>query len=169
MKILVAVDGGLARVLPALEDHVRDVRLQMVATGPSAAVLTHPVYARHGYDYWQQHADGSVTIGGGRDVAGDSEWTGSTDPTATVTEYLRSVLDNIGVTEPITQTWAATVGYTPSGMPLVREVSPGVWAVGGYCGTGNVVGALLARGVVEQFDEGSSGVLTDFAAALLAD
>lgn len=167
--VLVAVDGGLARVVPALAGQVSDVRLQMVATAPSRAHLPHPVYSRHGYDYWQQHADGSVTIGGGRDVAGDSEWTANSEPTTAVTEYLRSVLDGIGVTEPLTHSWAATVGYTHNGMPVVREAEPGVWAVGGYCGTGNVVGALLARGVVELVDSGSSRAVTTFQAAALAD
>lgn len=168
--ILVAVDGGLGRILPELTGQVRDVRLQMVATGPSAARLEFPVYARDGYDYWQQLPDGSVAIGGGRDVAGDTEWTTSTEPTLTVREYLRSVLDGLGVREPIEHHWAATVGYTSNALPLVTEAQPGVWAIGGYCGTGNVVGALLGRAVVEQWDTGSSVVVADFTTALaLAD
>ena len=50
----------------------------------------------------------------------------------------RRLRDTLGVHAPITHRWAATVGYTDSGLPVVGEVRPGVWAIGGYCGTGNV-------------------------------
>ena len=163
--ILVALDGGLARVLPVLHDQVRDVRLQMVATAPTEARLPMPVYARHGYDYWQQHADGSVTIGGGRDVAGASEDTSDSSPTSVVRDYLERTLRDLGVHSPVTHHWAATVGYTDCGLPVVTEALPGVWAIGGYCGTGNIVGALLARGIVELLDSGASGAIADFQAA----
>jgi gamma-glutamylputrescine oxidase len=33
-------------------------------------------------------------------------------------------------------------------LPVVEEVRPKVWALGGYSGTGNVIGALAARAVV---------------------
>ena len=46
---------------------------------------------------------------------------------------------------------------------MATEVEPTVWAIGGYCGTGNVVGALLGRAVVEQVTTGKSQVLADFA------
>jgi glycine/D-amino acid oxidase-like deaminating enzyme len=30
-------------------------------------------------------------------------------------------------------------------LPIAQEVRPGVWAIGAYSGTGNVVGALLGQ------------------------
>jgi glycine/D-amino acid oxidase-like deaminating enzyme len=41
------------------------------------------------------------------------------------------------------------VGYTESGLPIVEQIRPGVWAVGGYNGTGNVIGALCARAAAD--------------------
>jgi glycine/D-amino acid oxidase-like deaminating enzyme len=41
--------------------------------------------------------------------------------------------------------WAALVGYSDSGLPVLEEVRPGVWACGAYSGTGNVLGALCGR------------------------
>jgi glycine/D-amino acid oxidase-like deaminating enzyme len=49
------------------------------------------------------------------------------------------------------------VGYTESGMPVMEEVRPGVWAIGGYSGTGNVVGAIAGRVVAELVVDGHSG------------
>lgn len=161
-NILVAVDGNLHRAVPAIADQVRPVRLQMIATAPTAVRLEHPVYARDGWDYWQQLPDGRIGIGGGRDVLGDGEWTDSTEPTAAAKAYLVSLLASIGIDAPVEHQWAATVSYTHNGLPVVTEFAPGAWAIGGYCGTGNVVGALLGRGVVEQFATGKSRAVDDF-------
>ena len=49
---------------------------------PRREVAAHaPVYARWGYDYWQQRPDGSIALGGARDVGGEEEWTHDATPT----------------------------------------------------------------------------------------
>lgn len=145
--VVVAVDGRLEQVLPDLRGHVRTARLQMLATAPTAEVmLERPVYARYGYDYWQQLPDGRIALGGLRDRAGDVEWTDSGEPTALVQGMLEHLLrERVGVRAPVTHRWAAPVGYTESGLPVLAEVRPRVWATGGYSGTGNVPGALCGR------------------------
>jgi glycine/D-amino acid oxidase-like deaminating enzyme len=50
----------------------------------------------------------------------------------------------------VTHRWAASVGYTDDGLPVLAEVRPGVWAAGGYGGTGNVVGALCGRAAARR-------------------
>jgi glycine/D-amino acid oxidase-like deaminating enzyme len=45
----------------------------------------------------------------------------------------------------VTHRWAASVGYTSDGLPVLEEVRPRVWALGGYSGTGNIVGSLCGR------------------------
>ena len=164
--IVIAVDGKLDVVLPELASRVRSARLQMLATAPDSSVrIPRPVYSRWGLDYWQQRADGCVVIGGGRDVGGDAEWTTDTRPTLEVQESIERLLrDRVGSCAPITHRWAATVAYTPSGLPVLEQVHPGVWAIGGYCGTGNVIGALCGRAVAESIARGRS----DLAALLRA-
>jgi hypothetical protein len=72
----VAVDGRLELLLPELKERVRTTRLQMVATAPAHDVkFTRPVYRRDGYDYWQQLSDGSIALGGYRDINEEREWT----------------------------------------------------------------------------------------------
>ncbi|MFL5605264.1 MAG: NAD(P)/FAD-dependent oxidoreductase [Gemmatimonadaceae bacterium] len=162
--IIVTVDGGLERLLPELSARVRSARLQMLATEPTTEInLPRPVYARWGYDYWQQRPDGAIALGGGRDLGGESEWTANATPTPLVQDALeRRLRDTLGVQAPITHRWAATVGYTQDGMPVVSEVRPGVWAVGGYSGTGNVIGALMGRGIARWLVAGDDQLLRPF-------
>jgi gamma-glutamylputrescine oxidase len=162
--IVVAVDGCLERLLPELAPRVRTARLQMLATEPTKEVrLPRPVYARWGYDYWQQRPDGTIALGGARDLAGDSEWTTNATPTAMVQEALeRRLRDTLGVYAAISHRWAASVGYTPNYLPVVDEVRPGVWAIGGYSGTGNVIGALLGRGMARSLSLGDDALVRPF-------
>lgn len=158
---IVAVDGGLERALPELSGRVRTVRLQMVGTAPAHDVrYERPVYARYGLDYWQQLSDGRIALGGFRDVGGDEEWTHDSKPSAAVQEALeRCLRDRVRTSAPITHRWAASVSYTPDGLPVVEEVRPGVWATGAYNGTGNVVGALCGRAVAQLAVSGRTDLL----------
>ncbi|MDQ1372907.1 MAG: gamma-glutamylputrescine oxidase, partial [Actinomycetota bacterium] len=81
-RVVVAVDGGLERLLPELAGRTRTTRLQMLATAPAPEVsIPRPVYARWGFDYWQQLPDGRVSAGGLRDQFLDDEWDQPDDPT----------------------------------------------------------------------------------------
>ena len=44
---------------------------------------------------------------------------------------------------------AASVGYADGPLPVVEELERGVFALGGYSGTGNLVGALAGRAAAE--------------------
>ena len=156
--VLVAVDGGLELLFPQLQRRVRTARLQMLATEPTAEIeLRRPVYARWGYDYWQQLPDRRIVVGGARDSAVEEEWTAVTVPSARIQQAIEVLLrERLRVHARITHRWAASVGYTPHGMPLVTELRPNLWVIGGYNGTGNVVGALCARAVIEQLHRGHS-------------
>jgi glycine/D-amino acid oxidase-like deaminating enzyme len=151
-SVLVAVDGRLAAVLPELAGRVRPLRLQMLAAAPATNLqLTRPVYARWGYEYWQQLPDGSITLGGFRDQGGDAEWTDNNEPTAAVQQLLERFLrEQLQVTSAVTHRWAATVGYTNEVLPVREQVRERVWAAGGYNGTGNLMGASTARKLAER-------------------
>ena len=158
---IVAVDGGLERVLPELASRVRTVRLQMIGTAPATDVhYERPVYSRYGLDYWQQLADGRIVLGGFRDVGGDEEWTHHALPSEAVQQALeRCLRERVRTRAPITHRWAASVSYTPDGLPVVEEVRRGVWATGAYNGTGNVVGALCGRAVAQLIVSGRTELL----------
>jgi glycine/D-amino acid oxidase-like deaminating enzyme len=164
-QVIVAVDGRLESLIPELAGTVRTARLQMLATAPTREIeIPCPVYARYGFDYYQQLPDGSVALGGGRDKAVEAEWTTENEPSAFIQNYLEQVLRNkLGVMAPITHHWAANVSYTFNGLPVLAEVRPGVWVIGGYSGTGNAVGALCGRAAARL----ASGDTTEFARLLI--
>jgi gamma-glutamylputrescine oxidase len=155
--VVVAVDGGLERVLPQLAGRVRTARLQMLATAPIAAGrLPCPVYGRWGYDYAQQLPDGRLFVGGGRDRFVEQEWTTDATPTAPVQSHIDGVAARMaGTAVSVTHRWAASVGFTQDGRPLCSEIAPGVVAIGGYNGTGNLVGPIAARAAVALLLDGT--------------
>lgn len=158
--VIVAVDGGLETIFPELRTRVRSARLQMLATAPAPEVSwPRPVYARWGLDYWQQRTDARLVVGGFRDAGGDAEWTTDGSPSEPVQDALTRLLrETLGVQAKVTHRWAATVAYTQSGLPILEQVRPRVWAVGAYSGTGNVIGAMCGRAVAELVVRGESRV-----------
>jgi len=157
-SVLVCVDGGLEQLVPVLKESVRSARLQMLATASvRERVVSRPVYRRYGLDYWQQCASGEVVLGGCRDVGGEDEWTTEAVPSETVQRGLdRLLASGLGIAAPVTHRWAGIVGYTANHLPVVRQVESDLYVAGGYSGTGNVVGALAAKGLVELALDGRS-------------
>lgn len=145
--VVVCVDGRLEALLGELGGRVRTARAQMLATAPTDEVrIAGPVYARWGWDYWQQLPDGRVALGGCRDLGGDGEWTQNDSPTGPVQARLEQLLrERIGVSAPITHRWAGLIACTDGALPVVAEVRPGVVAAGAYNGHGNVLGPICGR------------------------
>jgi len=156
-RVIVAVDGHLERLLPELGGRVRTARLQMLATAPTTErTIPCPTYYREGFEYWQQTPDGCIAIGGFRDKAGESEWSHEAIPTTAVQSMLESFVRNtLGVSAPVTHRWAACAAYTDTGLPVLQQVRERVFAIGGYSGTGNVIGALCGRAVVALAVDGN--------------
>jgi glycine/D-amino acid oxidase-like deaminating enzyme len=121
----------------------------MLATAPLPARLPCPVYGRWGYDYAQQTPDGRFFVGGGRDRFVEHEWTPDPAPTHQVQAYIEAVARRMaGRPVEVTARWGASVGFTDDARPVCTEVTDGVVAVGGYNGTGNLVGPVAARAAV---------------------
>lgn len=160
-QLVIAVDGKLDSLVPALQPDVYSVRLQMASTAPTSDVtLPRPVYRRWGYDYWQQLPDRSIAIGGFRDRLGDAENTHSTKPTSKCQRLLDECLRNdLKVAARVTHRWAASVGFTKSELPVLDEVYPAVWAVGAFNGTGNIIGSCYGRALAEKIATGRSSSL----------
>jgi gamma-glutamylputrescine oxidase len=149
--VIVAVDGRLDVLVPSLAARVRTARLQMVATAPVSPGRLHcPVYGRWGYDYAQQLPDGRLFVGGGRDRFETDEWTNDAEPSSNVQGYVEHLAARFaGAPVSVTHRWAASVGFTDGdGRALCTAVDDGVVAIGGYNGTGNLVGPVAARAAV---------------------
>ncbi|MDX6658481.1 MAG: gamma-glutamylputrescine oxidase [Solirubrobacteraceae bacterium] len=155
-SVVVAADAGLGALVPGAV-HVRSRRLHMLATAPAPPVLACPVYVRDGHEYAQQLPDGRVTLGGFSDLDADASWTDREQSSARVQarldDYLRG---DLLVDVKVTHRWVGLVGYAEDPLPTAGLASEGVYALGGYNGTGHVQGFVAARIVAELIATGSS-------------
>ena len=151
--VVVAADGALPALAPALAERVRARRLHMVATEPLPERLVDcPVYARWGFEYFQQPPDGRLLAGGFSDLDGEASYTDRYDGNPRVWERIeRYLAEELGVTAPVTHRWVGIVGYSDDGLPFVGAVpgSPGLYAAGGYSGHGNVLGYVAGKRIAE--------------------
>ena len=148
--VVVAIDGRLEVLVPELEGRVRTARLEMVATTPVEPRYSRPVYTAYGYIYWQQLTDGRLALGGLRDRFAEHSWSVEPGPTDDLQSALDGYLFELGIDAPVTHRWAGHAAFTPDRAPIYEEIKPGVWAVGGYCGHGNVLGSVYARAAVRS-------------------
>jgi gamma-glutamylputrescine oxidase len=152
--VIVAADGALPALVPHYDGRVRARRLHMVATAPVADRLTdHLVYARWGYEYFQQRPDGRILAGGFGDLDGPDSYTDSGEGDPRIWERIgRYLSEDLGVDAEITHRWTGTVGYGEDRRPVVGPVPgrPGLWVAGGYSGTGNVPGFLAGQQLADM-------------------
>lgn len=162
--VIACVDGKLELLVPGFRAQVRTARLQMLATAPQLPIrFPRPVSTRYGFDYWQQLPDGSVLLGGGRDKFEAQEWTSDDSPDERVQAYLTTTLrERLGISADVTHRWAASVAFTETGLPIVRALGDGVFALGAYSGTGNLVGAVCGRGAARLALRGDRSLLAPF-------
>jgi gamma-glutamylputrescine oxidase len=146
--VIVAADGAVAALVPGVP--VRTRRLHMVATEPLAErLLDRPVYARWGYEWFQQTPDGRLLAGGFSDLDGERSYTDRDEGNPAVWDRIeRYLAEDLGVGAPITHRWVGTVGYSDNGLPVVGEVA-GVYAAGGYSGHGNVLGYIAGQDLAD--------------------
>jgi gamma-glutamylputrescine oxidase len=168
--VVVAADGALPQLVPEYAERIRSRRLHMVATAPlHERILEGVVYARWGYEYFQQLPDGRVTCGGFSDVDGEGSYTaveeGSPEIWARLERYVR---DDLGLPEAeVTHRWVGVVSYGDhDARPLVGPVPgrDGLHALGGYSGVGNLVGYVAGEAVAERIATGRTEDVGLFAA-----
>jgi gamma-glutamylputrescine oxidase len=152
--VIVAADGALPRLVPSYDGRVRARRLHMVATEPlPERIVDQLVYARWGYEYFQQRPDGRILAGGFGDLDGEASYTdsGQSDPRIweRIERYLR---EDVRVDAAVTHRWTGTVGYSDDRRPFVGPVPgrTGLWVAGGYSGTGNVPGFLAGQELADM-------------------
>jgi glycine/D-amino acid oxidase-like deaminating enzyme len=148
-QIVIATDGSGRGLLPELDDAIWPARGQVITTEPvSERLFDCPHYARHGFDYWQQLADGRIVLGGFRDFSILTEMTDDETTTAPIQEALDSFLvELLGYMPKVTHRWAGIFGLTQDLLPLVGRVPghEGAWIAAGYSGHGNVLGFMCGE------------------------
>lgn len=137
------------------DSRVRPVRGQMLATAPTVPVFARPAYAKRGYQYWRQRADGRVLVGGWRDMAVDEEVGEDERPTEKVQRHLDAFLAAHGIDAPVTHRWAGTMGFSHDALPYVGRTGPGLFVCGGFTGHGMAFGPASAEMVASLVQGGA--------------
>lgn len=159
-RVLVAVNAyGDARVEPVMASHVMPIRSFVGATVPLEGSASETILpGRESVDdsrfvvrYFRRLNDGRVLFGGREAYGGEAP----RDIEAGVRRQMTEIYPELKDIE-ITHAWGGSVGITLPREPFVRQVMPGVTAIGGYSGHGvmlsNFTGKLWAEAVAGKRD-----------------
>jgi glycine/D-amino acid oxidase-like deaminating enzyme len=156
---VIAGDAASAALVPA----VKARRLHMVATAPLAqSVVSTLVYARYGFEYFQQTPDGRIAVGGFSDLDGAGSYTDAAEGNTAVWKRLERYLhEDLGLSgAEVTHRWVGVVGFSEDARPFAGQVEDGVYALGGYSGHGNLIGFIAGRAIAELIATGESSDLS---------
>ncbi len=144
-RVVVALNAYAPTLLPTLAGTIRPVRGQMLATARGERTLSGIWFFDAGFEYARQLADGTLIVGGARQVAKDVEIGYLESPTATVQgaleEFLRDTFPALAG-RPVAHRWAGILAFTADGLPRIGEVPhlPGVLYAAGFSGHGMSLG-----------------------------
>ncbi len=157
--VVVCLNAYTPQLLP--EVTIAPTRAQALATAPVGhRVAPCPQGRDHGYQYWNQLADGRVIAGGYRNLAFSEEVGYQLEVTPTLQDALDRHLVGIEADAPVTHRWAGIMGFTSNGLPFVGPAPgrPNVHLLAGFNGHGFAVSFLAARNLVRSL-EGAAGPL----------
>ena len=128
-QAVLAAGAYAPRIVPALQNYVRPVRAQMLATHAGAdRQIPTPVYSHHGAYYVRQLSDGVILAGGGRQNHRDTEvgYEDATTPAvqADIERYLHTHFPWT-TSLRVQSRWSGTMGFSPDERPVVGTL-PGV-------------------------------------------
>ncbi|MGO4440117.1 NAD(P)/FAD-dependent oxidoreductase [Rhizobium sp. RAF56] len=152
-RVLIACNGYIGDLEPVTASHVMPIRSFIGATVPldrhprvlpgSEAVADSRFVVR----YFRKSKDGRLLFGGREAYTADNPLDISDHIRRQITEIYPELADI-----PIEYAWGGSVGITMPRQPFVRDVMPGVTAIGGYSGHGvmlsNYCGKLYAEAVL---------------------
>lgn len=108
-------------------------------------------YTRRGFDYWRQFPDGTILLGGGRDLDVEGETTHALEPNTRILGYLEgTLLPRLAGGRPVEvlRRWQGTLGFTTDHLP-VADWFPGadgrILFVGGFSGYGLGLHRVVAQ------------------------
>jgi gamma-glutamylputrescine oxidase len=161
-QVLLACNGYLRGLSPVVEKHVMPINNFIAVTHPLGEGFAAELI-RHGYAvsdsrfvvyYFRMTPDHRLLFGGGenysyrfpRDIAGF------------VRKHMTRIFPQLADV-PIDFAWGGTLAITPSRMPFIRELQPGLYSASGYSGMGVVLAPYIGRVLAEAM----TGDRTDFA------
>ncbi|HEX9916264.1 MAG TPA: FAD-binding oxidoreductase, partial [candidate division Zixibacteria bacterium] len=150
------------------KDLVIPTRGQILATEPVKEKLFDQkiVYADWGYEYFRQLLDGTILLGGFRQLYSDTEIGFSDETTSEIQEGLyKFLIEHFPQLNKIkiTHRWAGVMGFSKDGLPLVGALpqAPFVISAVGFTGHGMGFAFGLAKGLAEYLTGGKTSYPLD--------
>ena len=141
-SFVVMATNGYSRLLhPWFADKIYPTRGQILVTEPVAPMMSAPCYCNHVLDYFRQLPDGSVLIGGFRQLAKETEVGVADEPNPEIHEALEAFLkrhfESLAQAK-IAYRWAGIMGFSQDGLPMIGSLpgQPQIYFVGGFTGHG---------------------------------
>lgn len=160
--VLVACNGYLGRLAPAIAARVMPINNFIVATAPlgdarARALIRHDeavADSRFVVNYFRLSADRRLLFGGGESYG----YRFPADIASVVRPRMLRVFPQLA-DAGIDYAWGGTLAITADRMPAFQRLGPGVYAAGGYSGHGLAVATLAGKlmaeavqGTAERFD-----------------
>ncbi|GLK81649.1 NAD(P)/FAD-dependent oxidoreductase [Methylopila turkensis] len=159
--VLVCTDGLLEGVEPAVESRVMPIANHIAVTAPLGERLKDVLTTRAAVSdsrfvvyYYRPTPDGRLLFGGGETYS----TTLPKDVAPIVRRHLTKVFPQLRDVA-LEHAWGGVLGVTPTRLPFVREIAPGVLTAAGYSGQGVLLGPMFGKilgdavaGRLEGFD-----------------
>ncbi|MEX2485046.1 MAG: FAD-dependent oxidoreductase [Brumimicrobium sp.] len=154
-KLIIATNGLSKKILPSIE--LEPARAQVIITKP---LDKKPFEGTFHYDagyYYFRNVKNRILLGGGRNVNFNREKTTQIENTEEILNALKDLLHNVilpNQTVEIEHQWAGIMGIGKTRNPVVKELSPNIFAGIRLGGMGVALGSLVGKELSEliQFD-----------------
>jgi gamma-glutamylputrescine oxidase len=169
-QLVLACNMGTGQLLPDLKKVLTPVRGQMLSIRPLKPFFRVGLAVDYGTVYWRQSADGTVVLGGYRnlDPARETSERAALNPQIqrALYNFLPETFEGFPQTFAVSRRWAGIMDETADGEPIVGRWpdAPNLWVIGGFGGHGlppalgmgkALAGAVVGAGLapeMERFD-----------------
>lgn len=149
-KVLVATNGFARRLFPDIQ--VQPARNQVLITQPIANLRVKGAFHfDRGYFYFRD-VEGRILLGGGRNLAGDTEMTDEFGTTELIRNALITLLKKVILPQQpfeIDTWWSGVLGIGNQKKPIIKEVQPNVTVAVRLGGMGVAIGSLVGEEAAE--------------------
>ncbi len=144
--VIIACNGYLKGLNQTIESHVMPINNFIATTAPlddpQALIKHHYAVAdsRFVVHYFRITADNRLLFGGGENYS----YRFPDDIASVVRGHICKIFPQLGLV-PIDHAWGGTLAVTPTRLPFVRRLEPGLYTSGGYSGQGVLLAPYFGK------------------------